>query len=79
MANTTGDFIAEGNWQAVEDSFNNMPFVKRLGIVVSLADPDFSADLDLLGRLRTDGIGIVKLKTGTKTLHFAGFLRAQAR
>ncbi len=33
---------------------------------VSLADPDFSADVDLLGQLRRDGIGIVKLKTGTK-------------
>ena len=33
---------------------------------VSLADPDFTADLELLSHLRADGIGIVKLKTGTK-------------
>lgn len=40
MTKTAGEWITEGNWQAVEDGFNNMPFVKRFGVVVSLADPD---------------------------------------
>lgn len=38
----------------------------RIPLSVSLADPDFDADLDLMARLSADGIGIVKLKTGTK-------------
>ncbi len=33
---------------------------------VSLADPDFEADLRLVARLRDDGIGIVKLKAGIR-------------
>lgn len=39
---------------------------QRIPLSVSLADPDFPADLDLLEWLRKDGIGIVKLKTGAK-------------
>ena len=31
---------------------------------VSLADPDFEADLDLMARLREEGVNIIKLKTG---------------
>ncbi|MFT7595851.1 MAG: muconate cycloisomerase [Paracoccaceae bacterium] len=31
---------------------------------VSLANPDFAQDIDLLHRLRADGIGLVKLKAG---------------
>jgi len=31
---------------------------------VSLANPDFDADLALIDRIRADGVGIVKLKTG---------------
>ncbi|WP_339857608.1 enolase C-terminal domain-like protein [uncultured Nisaea sp.] len=37
---------------------------------VSIADPDFDADLALLERLADDGVGIVKLKTGFKTHAF---------
>lgn len=33
---------------------------------VSLANPDFDADLDLLARLVEDGVGIVKLKAGIR-------------
>ena len=36
----------------------------RIPLSVSLADPEFERDVDLLGRLREAGIGIVKLKTG---------------
>ncbi|EEE35958.1 muconate cycloisomerase I [Rhodobacteraceae bacterium KLH11] len=32
----------------------------------SIANPDFSQDIDLLARLQADGVGIVKLKTGFK-------------
>lgn len=37
---------------------------------VSLANPDFDADLALLARLHADGIRIVKLKTGTQGPEF---------
>ncbi|WP_193183175.1 enolase C-terminal domain-like protein [Nisaea sediminum] len=37
---------------------------------VSIADPDFDADLALLERLADDGVGIIKLKTGFKTHAF---------
>ncbi|WP_209424508.1 enolase C-terminal domain-like protein [Pararhodobacter sp. SW119] len=36
----------------------------EIPLSVSLADPDFGADLALLDRLRADGVGIVKLKAG---------------
>lgn len=39
---------------------------ERIPLSVSLADPEFSADLDLLTRVREEGINIVKLKTGVK-------------
>jgi muconate cycloisomerase len=42
----------------------------RIPLSVSLADPDFGADLELLARIRADGVGIVKLKTGTKDHRF---------
>ncbi|WP_353338943.1 enolase C-terminal domain-like protein [Pelagimonas sp. KU-00592-HH] len=32
----------------------------------SIANPDFSQDIDLLHRLRADGVGLIKLKTGFK-------------
>ncbi|WP_299989261.1 enolase C-terminal domain-like protein [uncultured Ruegeria sp.] len=32
----------------------------------SIANPDFSQDIELLARLQADGVGIVKLKTGFK-------------
>ncbi len=38
----------------------------QIPLSVSLADPEFDADIDLVAKLRADGIGIVKLKTGTK-------------
>lgn len=38
----------------------------RIPLSVSLADPDFARDRELLARLREDGVGIVKLKTGTQ-------------
>ncbi|MEO1330795.1 MAG: enolase C-terminal domain-like protein [Pseudomonadota bacterium] len=42
----------------------------RIPLSVSLADADFEADLRLLARLREDGIGILKLKTGFRDLAF---------
>ena len=38
----------------------------RIPLSVSLADPDFAADLDLLAKVRAEGVGIVKVKTGVK-------------
>lgn len=35
-----------------------------IALSVSLADPDFAADLRLLERLEADGVGLVKLKAG---------------
>lgn len=37
---------------------------RSIPLSVSLANPDFTADLTLLDRLRDDGVRIVKLKTG---------------
>jgi len=31
---------------------------------VSIANPDFNADLDLMDRIKADGVGLIKLKTG---------------
>ncbi|MDH3713975.1 MAG: muconate cycloisomerase [Gammaproteobacteria bacterium] len=39
---------------------------ERIPLSVSLADPEFAADLDLLNRVREDGVNIVKLKTGVQ-------------
>lgn len=39
---------------------------EKIPLSVSLADPEFDADLDLLARLREEGVGIVKLKTGVR-------------
>lgn len=36
----------------------------RIALSVSVADPDFDADIALMHRLRDDGVGIVKLKAG---------------
>ncbi|MEX0285271.1 MAG: enolase C-terminal domain-like protein [Paracoccaceae bacterium] len=36
----------------------------------SIANPDFAADIDLMQRLREDGVGLIKLKTGFKTHAF---------
>ncbi len=44
---------------------------------VSIANPDFDADRDLLDRLVSDGIGIVKLKTGFKD-HTFDIMRLEA-
>ena len=38
----------------------------RIPLSVSLADPDFDADLRLVSRLREAGVGIVKLKAGVR-------------
>lgn len=38
----------------------------NIPLSVSIANPDFDADRDLLARLVDDGVGIVKLKTGFK-------------
>ncbi len=45
-------------------------FRERIALSVSLANPDFDADLALLERLRADGVGIVKLKTGVSDHRF---------
>lgn len=37
---------------------------------VSLADPDFAVDLELLARLRAEKVGIVKIKTGVQGPEF---------
>ncbi|MCY4317507.1 MAG: muconate cycloisomerase [Roseovarius sp.] len=37
---------------------------ENIPLSVSLANPDWDADIDLLARLREEGVGIVKLKTG---------------
>ncbi|MCY4167516.1 MAG: muconate cycloisomerase [Rhodobacter sp.] len=37
---------------------------KSVPLSVSIANPDFDADLDLMRRLRDDGVRIIKLKTG---------------
>ena len=42
----------------------------RIPLSVSLADPDFGADLDLLARIRAEGVGIVKVKTGVRDHRF---------
>jgi len=39
---------------------------ERIPLSVSLADPEFTADLELLNRVREDGVNIVKLKTGVQ-------------
>lgn len=38
----------------------------EIPLSVSLADPDFDADLRLLERLHEDGVGVLKFKTGIK-------------
>ncbi|MCC0015143.1 MAG: muconate cycloisomerase [Rhodobiaceae bacterium] len=42
----------------------------EIALSVSLADPDFDADLRLLERLRDDGVGIVKMKAGFRDHRF---------
>ncbi len=37
---------------------------------VSLADPDFAADLDLMARIHAEKVNIIKLKTGTRDHKF---------
>ena len=39
---------------------------ETIPLSVSLADPDFEADLRLVARLKADGVGIVKLKAGVR-------------
>ena len=39
---------------------------EAIPLSVSLADPDFEADLRLVARLEDDGVGIVKLKAGVR-------------
>jgi len=36
----------------------------RIPLSCSIANPDFDQDIDLLQRLRDDGVGVIKLKTG---------------
>lgn len=38
----------------------------RIPLSVSLADPDFEVDLELVARLKRDRVNLVKLKTGTQ-------------
>jgi muconate cycloisomerase len=45
-------------------------FRDRIALSVSLANPDFNADLALLERLAADGVGIVKVKTGASDHRF---------
>ncbi|MCP5151847.1 MAG: muconate cycloisomerase [Ectothiorhodospiraceae bacterium] len=42
----------------------------RIPLSVSLADPDFAADLRLVETIREAGVGIVKLKTGVREHRF---------
>ena len=42
----------------------------EIALSVSLADPDFEADLRLAARLEADGVGLVKLKAGVRDHHF---------
>lgn len=42
----------------------------RIPLSVSIANPDFDADLALIARLRDDGVRIVKLKTGFRDHDF---------
>lgn len=43
---------------------------ERIPLSCSIADPDFDRDLDLMARLRADGVRIIKLKTGFKSHEF---------
>lgn len=43
---------------------------QEIPLSVSLANPDFDQDLQLLSRLQEDGVGIVKLKTGFRDDQF---------
>ncbi|MEM9970221.1 MAG: enolase C-terminal domain-like protein [Pseudomonadota bacterium] len=52
-------------------------FRDRIPLSVSLANPDWEADLRLLERLRDDGVGIVKLKTGFRD-HAFDIMRLEA-
>ncbi|MEZ5715741.1 MAG: muconate cycloisomerase, partial [Paracoccaceae bacterium] len=38
----------------------------RIPLSVSIANPDFAADIELMNRIRDDGIRLIKLKTGFK-------------
>lgn len=38
----------------------------RIPLSVSLADPSFAADLELMARLKQDQVNLIKLKTGTR-------------
>lgn len=42
----------------------------RIALSCSIANPDFDADIDLMQRLRDDGIGLIKLKTGFRDHQF---------
>ena len=42
----------------------------KIPLSVSLANPDFDQDVELLGRLRADGVRLVKLKTGFRDAAF---------
>jgi muconate cycloisomerase len=44
---------------------------------VSIADPDFAADRDLMDRIREDGVGIIKLKAGFRE-HAFDLMRLEA-
>lgn len=50
---------------------------ERIPLSVSLANPEFEADLRLVERLRADGIGIVKLKAGFRD-HGFDLMRLEA-
>jgi acyl-coenzyme A thioesterase PaaI-like protein len=40
MEESIGDLVARGAWEAVQDRFNGMEFVQRLGVTVDLTNPD---------------------------------------
>lgn len=40
MSTSMGELVREGNWLGVEALFNEMEFVRRLGLVVDLSDPE---------------------------------------
>ncbi|MGI9356543.1 MAG: enolase C-terminal domain-like protein [Rhizobiaceae bacterium] len=68
----------EGAWIDLTGKLLNKPVWDLLGeqcrtevpLSVSLANPDFDADISLVERLLDDGVGIVKLKTGFRNHAF---------
>lgn len=52
------DLVESGNWRAVQDRFNDQEFVKRLGVVVDLSNPDEPrCDMTSIEAYHLGGIG----------------------